>query len=159
MFTDLPLDDTRSYNIRGSIDRIDEMTDGRVRIVDYKTGNDEIKVADLNDLTESTATKSHNKGVLQLFLYCNMHARDRHFTGAIWPMLYAMKKIFTDGLQPVKISGEPLYDYTSHNEAVMEALNCKLRSLFDRDTPFAPTPSDKHCHYCDFKAMCGMAPS
>ncbi len=159
VFTDLPLDDTRSYNIRGSIDRIDEMTDGRVRIVDYKTGNDEFKVADLNDLTESTATKSHNKGVLQLFLYCNMHARDRHFTGAIWPMLYAMKKIFTDGLQPVKISGEPLYDYTSHNEAVMEALNCKLRSLFDRDTPFAPTPSDKHCHYCDFKAMCGMAPS
>ena len=32
VFTDLPLDDTRSYNIRGSIDRIDEMTDGRVRI-------------------------------------------------------------------------------------------------------------------------------
>ncbi len=156
--TSLPLDDSRSFNIKGTIDRIDRFADGTVRIVDYKTGSDDIKVGDLSELFEPQGKREpHKKGVLQLFIYSNAYAVVSGHSGPIWPMLYLFKKFATDGLAPITVGGEPLVDYSTVNNDVMASLQSRLARLFDPSVPFTPNPHPAHCAYCNFKAMCGLA--
>lgn len=157
----LPLDEERSYNLVGSIDRIDRQADGSFRIVDYKTGVDPSWFKELEHLVEErSATEGHHKAILQLFLYCNAFAVEKNYGGAIQPILYRFKKFSTDGITPLSFgksekSAEPVTDYRTLNDEVMRLLNDRLQSLFDPGTPFEASPSPSHCRFCDFQALCG----
>lgn len=158
--TTLPLNGSVRYNLKGTIDRIDRLENGDVRIIDYKTGKDEISVNDIEELvTAKDERHGHKKGVLQLFLYCNAYANIKGYDGAITPRLFLFKKLHSDGLEPVTINKEELRDFRDYNNEVMDRLNEKLRTLFDREIPFKATPSECHCNFCNFKILCGQSAS
>lgn len=159
--TQLPLDDHRNFNITGSIDRVDRITDGNgqplLRIIDYKTGSDKSEVKGIDELFESTNNSGHNKAVLQLFLYSAAYAHDKGYHGAIQPMLYLFRQFARQAPEPVTIEKVPLLDYREYADEVMGRLRAELVNLFNPDIPFRPNPSKVHCNYCDFKALCGLA--
>ena len=148
----IPLDNTRSFNIGGSIDRIDRLADKTtLRIIDYKTGGDDSSFRDVDDMF------SDKKAILQLFLYCNGLADELKKDVAIQPVLYLFKKFSTEGIQPVKQGANPVTDYRDLNGEVMAVLREKLLELFDPEKPFEPDPSREHCHFCNYKEICGQA--
>lgn len=164
--TSIRLDEKRELNITGSIDRIDRKSDGTLRIVDYKTGSDDIMFRDFNDLFQPVSANSGSrKGILQLFLYCNALAVEKKYNGPIQPILYLFRKFATDGIKPVRMEEgrgrgktvAEIADYREFNDKVMELLRERLGELFDRDVPFRPTPHPTHCKYCNFKSICGLA--
>ncbi len=161
--TTLPLGDGRDFNIMGSIDRVDRIInaqtgESQTRIIDYKTGGDSITVKKQEDLFNApNSSEGHNKAVLQLFLYCFAYNRISQDGGAIMPMIYLFRKLYTDPITPVTIEGSPLLDYRVLADDVMKELQCRLIELFDADTPFVPKPHSAHCKYCDFKSVCGLA--
>lgn len=148
----IPIDDDRAFNIGGSIDRIDMLADRRtLRIIDYKTGGDDSTFKDIDEIF------SKKKAILQLFLYCNGLAYEKKDNSPMQPILYLFKKFSTDGIQPVKYGSDDLVDYHNLNDEVMGMLQERLSGLFDRDKPFEPDPSPEHCHFCNYKEICGQA--
>lgn len=161
--TELPLGDGRYFNIMGSIDRVDRIVDSATgesltRIIDYKTGSDQIEVKTLDDLfVAPNSSHGHNKAVLQLFLYCFAYKRDENHSGPIMPMIYLFRKLYTEPISPVTIDGAPLTNYQDFAEEVNEQLTARLKMLFDPEIPFTPQPHSSHCLYCEFKSVCGLA--
>lgn len=161
--TELPLGDGRFFNIMGSIDRVDRIVDSSTgesltRIIDYKTGSDQIEVKKPDDLFNApNSTHGHNKAVLQLFLYCFAYKKAEKYPGAIMPMIYLFRKLYTEPISPVTIDGTPLSNYQDFAEEVNDQLTARLKMLFDPEVPFAPQPHSSHCMYCEFKSVCGLA--
>lgn len=148
----MPIDSERAFNIGGSIDRIDRLADGKtLRIIDYKTGGDDSAFKDVDDMF------SDKKAILQLFLYCNGLACEMKKDVPIQPVLYLFKKFSTDGILPVRQGVDPVTDYRKLNDDVMEMLRENLSELFDPEIPFEPDPSKEHCHFCNYKEICGQA--
>lgn len=148
----IPLDEERAFNIAGSIDRIDRLADRKtLRIIDYKTGGDDSNFKDVEDLFDD------KKAILQLYLYCNSLAYELKKDTPMQPVLYLFKKFSTDGIIPVKMGSEPVTDYRDLNDEVMKMLKEKLSSLFDPLIPFEPDPSREHCHFCNYREICGQA--
>lgn len=148
----IPIDETRAFNISGSIDRIDRLADRRtLRIIDYKTGGDDSSFKDVEELFDD------KKAILQLYLYCNSLAGELKKDIPMQPILYLFKKFSTEGITPVKKGGEPVTDYRELNGEVMTMLKERLSPLFDREIPFEPDPSKEHCHFCNYREICGQA--
>ncbi len=161
--TELPLDDEKSFNIMGTIDRVDRVIPTRtneslIRIIDYKTGSDSITVKKTDDLFNApNSATGHNKAVLQLFLYCFAYEKITGKHEAIMPMIYLFRKLYTEDIAPVTIEGIPLTDYREFAEQIKSELTDKLKTLFDKNIPFRPEPHSSHCKYCEFKSVCGLA--
>lgn len=184
--TRLPLGDGRSFNITGSIDRVDRVDSpdgGYLRVIDYKTGGDSQDVGDFMTLFDPAgSSKAHNKAVLQLFLYCFAYSAQEHYDGPIKPLLYLFRQLPLKGVEPVTIVppddaveeepvGKPkgkggsrkkktkvaVDDYRDFAAPVMAELQKRLAELFDKNTPFRPNPHQGHCKYCEFKQVCGLA--
>lgn len=155
--TAIPLSSELSINLRGVIDRVDRR-EGCIEIIDYKTGSDEVKVGDMSNLfSPVNSTKGHHKAILQLFLYCNALRHEENYTGAIRPMLFRFRKLNAENSIPdVVINNAPLSDYRDLNDEVLGALAERLAPLFDRVTPFRPSPHQSHCRFCNYKAICGQ---
>lgn len=155
--TSVPLSPTLSINLVGVIDRIDRRDD-RVEIIDYKTGSDEIKVANFSHLFEPPSNnKGHHKAILQLFLYCNALRTESGYDGAIHPLLFRFRKLSAENSIPeIVIDKEPLSDYRDLNDRVKQELAARLAPLFDASTPFKPSPHPSHCRFCNYKSICGQ---
>lgn len=161
--TELPLGDGRSYNITGSIDRIDRITDSAtggdiIRIIDYKTGGDNIEVKNFMHIFDApNATSGHHKAILQLFIYCFAYCKETGYEGPIMPLIYLFRKFYTDKIEPATIEGIPLVDYRTLADKVTDELQSRLQELFNEEIPFRPNPQAQSCRYCNFKNICGLA--
>lgn len=155
--TSIPLSESLSVNLRGVIDRIDRR-DGIIEIIDYKTGSDDVKVANLSHLfTPVNNSKEHHKAILQLFLYCNALHVDMRYDGPIKPMLFRFRKLNAEKSIPdVTINNATLSDYRELNDEVLGELAERLAPLFDPTVPFSPTPHPAHCRFCNYKSICGQ---
>lgn len=143
-----------SVNMVMFIDRVDRLPDGRMRFIDYKTGNDNIRFASLDQLF-APGTPDRRKALLQLLLYANLYCLAEGYDGAIQPFVYRFKSIFLEGLSPVKYGKEILDDYRVVNEEFVGRLNGVLTEMFDPEVPFTQAADPQACVYCPFKAVCG----
>ena len=87
---DFELSDGRKVKFGGTADRIDRLADGRVRVVDYKTGREQLAFAGVESLF-SDRPQDLNSGVLQTLLYSMMLARK---WGDVQPSLFYVRQIF-----------------------------------------------------------------
>ncbi len=161
----LRISDRLSINFSYTIDRVDSVTapDGRkvIRIIDYKTGADEVS-STLDLLFTPTKSKSRNKAILQLFLYCNafvQNAKGLDDDTLVQPMIYRFRTIGRNlPPQPLTIDSRVVTDYRMFNDEIMARLDEILYPLFNTegDVPVVfDCAEDEHaCKYCKFTSIC-----
>ncbi len=147
-----------SVNMKLVVDRIDRVSDNRLVFIDYKTGNDTIKFTSLDDLFDPMKP-DRRKAVLQLLLYANLYRIATGFSGAITPMIYRLKSLFTEGLQPVVMGKEPFDDYRSVNDEFTQRLNAVISEIFNPEVPFTQSENTHSCTFCEFRGLCGREDS
>lgn len=150
------VNDNLSVNIYQKIDRIDRITDGKtgekiLRIVDYKTGSDELKAPSIEELFISG---SKHKAIMQLMLYCLLYSQEQNIDERIQPIIYKMIEIGKSGIETLKIGKEPLTDYRIFREEYEERLKSLIEEIFNPEVPFTASKDDSSCKFCSFKALC-----
>lgn len=173
------IDDSTAINIKGFIDRIDEVTfnDGTkaIRIVDYKTGSDKTEFAGIESLFVS---KDNPKAIFQLFLYSTIfpdliksnkiEGLENYKNLRIIPLIYKIRTLAVAPIDYLKIkNGTKYIDVTDFlttkdpntsitlEDSFTEAFKSKIQELYDATVPFTQTSDSNHCDYCRFASICG----
>lgn len=154
------VDDTLAVNINQIIDRVDRVcsdasgvTD-RLRIVDYKTGSDEMKFSSMDQLFDPK-NDARRKAILQLLFYCKAYAEKMKYTGDIQPVIYSFKEITKEKvIKPITYDKRPLLSYKEVDKEFSEAFGNVIREMFNPEVPFTQAKSDHACKFCSFKPIC-----
>jgi len=118
--------DGEGVNIAGKIDRIDEMPDKKIRIVDYKTGRPKTKL----EFADKAQLLIYQQAVSELF---------KQEIGAL------TFKYLDDNSEQEFLGNEK--DFTKLEDKISET----IRSI--RKNEFPPKPGEM-CKYCDFSGIC-----
>lgn len=156
----LPLPDGREIQLKGFIDRLDEVRD-TLRIIDYKSGSGVSAFKDIAGLFDKEE-KDRSKAVMQVFMYAWMYSRTSEGKGrAIQPGIYYMRSLFNSSFEASvtrregREKPEKIEDFCDYSVEFEEQLTNCLNEIFSKETPFMQTPTGKACSYCQFKSVCG----
>ena len=145
-------------NLGGRCDRLDRLDDGRLRVVDYKTGSPSDGFGGIASLFEGEA-RAKLGNTLQTLLYAMMLQR-MHGCDTL-PALYYVRRMHDADFSPLLHDTESRTtgaSYACYAERFEEALRGVLTQLFDPDEPFRPCAETETCKYCDFKEICRRTP-
>jgi len=139
----------------GIIDRVDTL-EGKIRIVDYKTGKDKLLFKDFDGLFIEDG-KDQNKALLQTLFYTLVYEKAKNVR-QVEPHLYTVKNFSDDTVfykkiktEKVDLRDENLADFKEQFELKLKE---KLNELFDAAIPFRQTTNSDACTYCAFKGIC-----
>lgn len=145
----------KRVRIGGKIDRAD-VKEGRVRVIDYKTGRDDLGFESVESLFDGSG--KHNKAAFQTLLYSYVYQlgygdpQER-----IQPGLMNRNNLFgTDfkfGFRLAR-SKEPLDDVRALLPEFGARLQTLVEELYDPTIPFTQTTNENSCKYCLYKALC-----
>jgi hypothetical protein len=140
--------------LMGIIDRVD-IHQGKIRIVDYKTGKDQLKYGDFDGLFNDEG-KGQNKALLQTLFYTIVYEKTRNLT-KVEPHLYTVKD-FSNGTQFIEKTKDKLIlkdeNLAGLKDQFAKKLKEKLNELFDSSVPFRQTENIDNCKYCSFNGIC-----
>jgi ATP-dependent helicase/nuclease subunit B len=147
----------RSLTLHGIIDRVD-LKNGVTRVVDYKTGRDELSYSSLADLFDADSGKQ-NKALIQTLFYTYVYEQAKGITG-MEPNLYLIRKMRKEGTlfysggfsKGLKLQVEHL---ASQKTEFIVLLKSKLEELFNPELPFIHTTQADNCKYCPYLSLCG----
>lgn len=138
----------------GSIDRADRKGDV-VRVIDYKTGKDELKFSDVPSLFNRGMNR--NKAAFQTFLYTLLYKKNvvRYSNVKLVPGLMNRVNLFSDdfvfGLQHASGS---LQDATPLLGEFEEHVKQLLSEIYDPAVPFDQTDDHDVCRFCAYSQLC-----
>ena len=140
--------------IGGRIDRLDQMNDGRIRVVDYKTGSKKLKaLASVEDIFDSAKIHDHSDYYLQTFVYADIVRRQQ--SHPVSPALLFIQHAAGKDYDPTLCFGkERILDIQEHSSRFNELLEEKVNEIFSSDIPFTPTTDLKVCNTCPYLQMC-----
>ena len=145
------------FRFVGYIDRLDSITPGEVRVVDYKTGrvtDDDFLITGENaasvvDKLFGPDNRKRPEIALQLYLYDRFVAGDAALRGqAVVNSIYQPSRLFVRGVENVALDEGFL-------SLMEERLDGLLAEIADLQVPFRRTEDTKTCEWCDFKNICG----
>lgn len=137
----------------GRIDRLDEQ-DGRIRVVDYKTGYHMPSIKSMDDVT-NTAGK-HEGYFLQAFLYSYAVLQNEKPQLPLVPALFYPGKAYKEDYDPtLTIDKKVIEDFAPLADEFYKGLTQVVKQIFSPDYSFTQTPEVKDCANCDFKLLCG----
>lgn len=143
-----------SVNFKGYIDRIDQQNNF-IRIIDYKTGSDELKFSSLDSLF-SRVTK-RPKAVFQTLAYCMMY-KDIDNRLPLLPAVYKIQEFFKNFDPYIKYTPKEKEKKDETIDDIMpqyrERFSALLAEIFNPDFPFEQTKEQDNCNYCAFKGIC-----
>ena len=148
----LKINDDLSVNISLKIDRIDKK-DGVMRFIDYKTGSDTTDAPSVESIFDRM-NPYRNKAIQQLMFYCNFWHAHRNDDSPIKPMIYSMKHLAKDGIQPITVGDMEVRDYHQLNEEYLPRLHQVISEIFNPEVPFTQSESPHSCTFCNFKSVC-----
>ncbi len=146
----------KSVLLFGIVDRIDRKN-GVTRIVDYKTGADNLRYSNLEDAFDTNGSKQ-NKALVQTLFYTHVFEQ-ANAQSLVEPNLYSIRNMrkegtfFIQGKDKLKLSGEHL---ESVKADFIELVKLKLAELFDEEVPFTPTQNEAGFAYSPYLTLCGM---
>jgi CRISPR/Cas system-associated exonuclease Cas4 (RecB family) len=144
----------------GKIDRIDRV-DGRIRVIDYKTGQADQRFSSIDSLFERNYG-SRNGAAMQTLFYAWL-VEEEYSGEEVVPGLYAMKALFEEQFDPalhmtsLKKEGR-IASFSTLEEQFLQLLQGVVQQLFDPAVPFEQRQNDKKCSYCDFASLCQRNP-
>jgi ATP-dependent helicase/nuclease subunit B len=146
----------KTITLHGVIDRIDEK-DGVIRIVDYKTGADDLRFSSIQDVFDTNGNKQ-NKALIQTLFYTHVYEQ-ANAKSYVEPNIYSIRSmrndgpLFMEGRGKLKLSGQRL---ESIKLEFLEQMRRKLSELFDENIPFTPTSNENGFAYSPYTTLCGM---
>ena len=147
--------------LKGKIDRID-LKQGRIRVIDYKTGKDSREFISMDDLIERES-ESRNKAAFQVFFYSYLFLKtNQEDFKTIEPALYNSRDLFTPDFDWRIFHKEgrdqfPVDNFLPHTEAFQEILSQLLTEIFDPEIPFDQVEDDRKCKWCPYNGICDRA--
>lgn len=135
----LKLRDGTEVKLKAYIDRIDRVN-GKLRIIDYKTGRKPDTMKSLNQLFEQNSSKNLSV-FFQLYLYGLMLSPE----GESLLLPYFLREL--DQKYQINCTVEDLNSFR-------ELLSSKISEILNVEMPFIQTASQKSCEYCIFKQIC-----
>ena len=153
--------------IGGIIDRLDILTDKqtgkpRIRVVDYKTGNQPSSpIKNIDEIFDPNNIRTkHSNYFLQAILYSLIVSRSKEWNPAghpVSPALLFIKQAPADHYDPtLLIDKHPISDVTVYEEEFLTQLKHTLADIYSPDTPFTPTDDRKKCELCPYRMLCGL---
>ena len=160
---------TKQYNltIGGIIDRLDILTDKqtgkpRIRVVDYKTGNQPSSpIKNIDEIFDPNNIRSkHSNYFLQAILYSLIVSRSKRWNPAdhpVSPALLFIKQAPANHYDPtLLIDKHPISDVTVYEEEFLTKLKETLADMYSPNVPFTPTDDRKKCELCPYRMLCGL---
>ena len=129
------------------------LKDGRVRVIDYKTGKDELSLESISSLFAREGKR--NKAAFQTILYSWLYAQNEKNSGPIVPMLMNRKNLFKEeGLKTFSMARQGISDIRPNLPEFEKRLQTLLEDLFNPDILFTQTRDESNCKFCLYKNMC-----
>ncbi|MFR9603585.1 MAG: PD-(D/E)XK nuclease family protein [Rikenellaceae bacterium] len=156
---DFGLEDGRRVRFKGTLDRLDRMGDGSLRVVDYKTGSAHLDFKGVESLFRGDG-KERMSNIIQTLLYSMMLYRSGKGGGRVTPALFYVRAINNSGYSPhiVECVGRERREVLSYSECSEEFegyIKETLAELLDPEIPFKQCEDVKNtCSYCDYRAIC-----
>lgn len=152
-----PINKSTYVNLKGLIDRVDEK-EGMIRILDYKTGSDDLRFKSLEQVFERNL-KKRPKVVLQILLYCLLYEMEKEKENLV-PGVLKIRDLFKDEVDtrlqfnPKFQTYEPVESYTNYKDEFVAKLTTTIEELFNPGVPFVQCTEVELCKYCEFKTIC-----
>ena len=130
------------------------MSDGRIRVVDYKTGSQRLKaMPDVNAIFDPAQQHNHADYYLQTFIYADIVRRRSQ--QPVVPALLFIQHAASDDYDPTLCFGrERINDIADYSAHFNELLEQKISEIFDPAVPFVPTDDLKTCSTCPYLQLC-----
>lgn len=137
----------------GSIDRADRK-DNVIRVVDYKTGKDDLTFNDVASLFARDTKR--NKAAFQTLLYTFLYKKAEPHAGLKFvPGLLNRLNLFKDDFKFGLIhDGDYLNDATPLLPEFESSVVALLNELYSPDVPFDQTTYIKNCEFCSYQRIC-----
>lgn len=161
-----PIDNGEKVRLKGFIDRLDITKDGKMRVVDYKTGNDELRFGDMSELFDKGKNK-RAKAIMQVLMYMMMLKDDKRVepTTTLIPAIYKVQNLFKPEHFDTQILKSDIKNiitpvvFNPEIEAEFRSeFNKCLNEIFNPEIPFTQSPKkgeDKGpCEYCPMASIC-----
>jgi len=146
--------ETLRIALKGIIDRVDRK-DEVIRVLDYKTGRDERKAADVASLFDRDHAL-RNKAAMQAMFYGWLYQQTQpHETGKIVPGLINATVLFRDDFDSrLQIGKQVLNDFTAYQADFTAELQKLLQEIFNPAVPFDQTGDAEKCKICPYANIC-----
>lgn len=144
--------------ISGKIDRID-LKEDVLRIIDYKTGGDDIRFTNV-ELLFGRDGKKLNKAAFQTLFYALLYQKSmpgvlKHGTVKIRPVLINRLNLFDEEFEYGLRQGN---NVLKDANPILPTFEIQLKKLFDElfdpAVPFSQTTKTDQCKFCPYKAIC-----
>ena len=136
-------------NLKGIVDRVD-CKDGKLRIVDYKTGRTKMEFSDIADAF-NPELKERPKFVLQTFLYAMLYAENNPEVQAedIEPAIVTVRDLFSKSYssQITQKKVGIVTSYADYDADFRILLTDLLEEIMNPEIPFTQC-GDAKCKYC-----------
>ncbi|XOV91355.1 MAG: PD-(D/E)XK nuclease family protein [Bacteroidota bacterium] len=142
--------------LKGIIDRLD-IKEGKVRVIDYKTGRDAKDFESIDSLIDPE-NNGRNKAVFQVLFYSYLFLNK--YEGEyqqIEPGIFNSRDLFDESFE-WKIFNKgiksPVNEYRQYHEEFEAIISRLLTEIYDPEVSFDQTEDLKKCGYCPYKEIC-----
>lgn len=147
----------RTISLKGKIDRIDRLSNGQLRIVDYKTGSDDHVYGSVEGSFDNR--QKINKAFVQTMLYAWMY--QMQYKELPLPVLYVLKNLqttsgFKMNFETKMSSNSSKLTSDSLNgemEEFLKYFRSVLVELSDSETPFVPGRNEKNYNFSPYMQL------
>ncbi len=152
------IDHAPGYAILGGkvdrADRVKENGEEILRIIDYKTGKDELGFYDIHSLF--VPHKKRNKAAFQTLIYTLLYQSNRKTADLpVVPGLLNRINLFADEFSfGFFMNKKKLHDVRPHMADFEKDLQVLLSDIFNPSTVFDQTEEREFCRYCAYKDIC-----
>ena len=159
--------DLRPIKIGGRIDRLDlvdeETSLERIRVVDYKTGSQQLKaLSDVDAVFDPKNIHEHSDYYLQTLLYADIIRNKRpanflHLPSdiAVSPALLFIQHAGVENYDPTLCFGrEKILDVATYSQRFNELLSQTVNKILSPDVPYTPTTDLQVCASCPYLKIC-----